>query len=60
MLKRINGTLGGLLDEIPVEDLPAALLVKKPLGAKLTSMVRPVCNSAHQAADSGSGEGGER
>jgi hypothetical protein len=60
VLQRINVTLGGLLDEIPVEDLPATLLVKKPLGAELTSMVQPVRNSAGQAADSCSGKGGER
>ena len=33
VLERINIALGGFRDEIPVEDLPAALLVKQPLGA---------------------------
>jgi hypothetical protein len=37
VLGRMNVGLGGLLDEIPVKDLPAVLLVKKPLGADLTS-----------------------
>jgi hypothetical protein len=60
MLERIYVTLGGFLDEIPVEDLPAALLVKQPLGAELTSVVQPIRNSARQAANSCSGEGGER
>ena len=60
VLECIYVALGGLLDEIPVEDLPAALLVKQPLGAELTSVVQPVRNSACQATDSCSGEGGER
>ena len=57
VLERINVALGGFLDEIPVEDLPAALLVKQPLGADLTSVVEPVRYSARQAADSCSGQG---
>src|ERR1700726_42759 len=60
MLERIYVALGGFLDEIPVEDLPAAFLVKQPLGAELTSVVQPIRNSARQAADSCSGKGGER
>jgi hypothetical protein len=40
--------------------LPAALLVKQPLGAELTSEVHPIGNSAGQAADGRSGESGER
>jgi hypothetical protein len=40
VLGRMNVGLGGLLDAIPVKDLPAVLLVKKPLGADLTSGVR--------------------
>src|SRR5258705_9358096 len=60
VLERIYVALGGFLDEIPVEDLPAALLVKQPLGAELTSVVQPIRNSARQAADSCSGERGER
>ena len=60
MLERINVTLGGLLDEIPVEDLPAALLVMQPLGADLASVVQPIRNSARQAANSCPGQGGER
>jgi hypothetical protein len=55
VLQRINVTLGGLLDEIPVEDLPAALLVMQPLGADLASVVQPIRNSACQAANSCSG-----
>jgi hypothetical protein len=46
VLERIYVALGGFLDEIPVEDLRAALLVKQPLGADLTSVVQPVRNSA--------------
>ena len=60
VLQRVYVALGGLLDEIPVEDLPAALLVKNPLGADLGSVVQPIRNSARQAADSCSGQGGER
>ena len=60
MLERINVTFGGFFDEIPVEDLPAALFVKQPLGAELASVVQPIRNPARQAADSRSGEGGER
>ena len=60
MLERIDVTLGGLLDEIPVEDLPAAFLVKDPLGANLASVVQPIRNAACQAADSRSGQGSER
>src|SRR5277367_2041496 len=55
-----NVTLGGLLDEIPGQDLPAALFMKNPLGADLASVVQPTRNSAGQAADNRSGEGGER
>jgi hypothetical protein len=51
VLQRVNVTLGGLLDEIPVEDLPAALLVMQPLGADLASVVQPIRDSAGQAAD---------
>ncbi|MEA2809944.1 MAG: hypothetical protein QOJ17_4085, partial [Rhodospirillaceae bacterium] len=60
VLQRINVTLGGLLDEIPVEDLTAALLVMQPLGADLASVVQPIRNSTCQAADSCSGQSGER
>jgi hypothetical protein len=60
VLERIYVAFGGFLDEIPVEDLPAALLVMQPLGADLASVIQPVRNSARQAADSCSGEGGER
>ena len=60
VLERIYVALGGFVDEIPVEDLPAALLVKQPLGAELTSVVQPIRNAAGQAADSRAGEGGER
>src|ERR1700726_4313095 len=60
MLERIYVALGGFLDEIAVKDLPAALLVKQPLGADLTSVVQPVRNSARQATDGCSGQGGER
>jgi hypothetical protein len=35
VLERINVALGGFLDEIPAEDLPAALLVMQLLGADL-------------------------
>ena len=60
VLERINVALGGFLDEIPVKRLPAALLVKDPLGANLASVVQPGRHSARQAADSCSGEGRER
>jgi hypothetical protein len=60
VLERINVALGGFLDEIPVEALPAGLLVKNPLDADLASVVQPSRNSARQTADSCSGEGGER
>jgi hypothetical protein len=60
VLERIDVVFRCLLDEIPVKDLPAVLFVKNPLGTELPSLVQPVGNSAGQAADSGSGEGGER
>ena len=60
VLERINVALGGFLDEIPVEALPAGLLVKNPLDADLASVVQPSRNSARQAADGCSGQGGER
>ena len=60
MLERIDVALGSFLDEISVKDLPAALLVKNPLGADLGPVVQPIRDSARQAADSCSGQGGER
>jgi hypothetical protein len=60
MLERIDVTFSGFRDEIPVQGLPAALLMKDPLGADLASVVQPSRYSARQATDSGSGEGGER
>jgi hypothetical protein len=60
VLQRVYVALGGLLDEIPVEDLPAALLVMQPLGADLASVVQPIRNSTCQAANSCSGQSGER
>jgi hypothetical protein len=60
VLECVDVALGGLLDEIPVEDLPAALFMIKPLGSDLAAMVDPVRNAARQPADSGSSEGGER
>jgi len=59
VLKRIYVALGGFLDEIPVKELPAGLLVKNPLGADLTPVVQPIRNCTRQAADSCSGDGGE-
>ena len=59
MLERINVTFRRFLDEILVEDLAAALLVKWPLGAELTSVVQPIRDSARRAADSCSGESSE-
>ena len=60
VLERIDVAFGGVFDEIPVQGLPAALLVQNPLDADLASVVQPSRNSARQAADSCSGEGGER
>jgi hypothetical protein len=60
VLQRVYVALGGLLDEIPVEDLPATLLVMQPLGADLASVVQPIRNSTCQAANSCSGQSGER
>jgi hypothetical protein len=60
MLERVNVTFGRFFDEISVEDLAAALFVKQPLGAELTTVIQPIRNSARQAADSRSGEGSER
>ena len=41
VLERINVTFGGVFDEIAVKDLPAAFLVKNPLGVDLVSLVQP-------------------
>jgi hypothetical protein len=60
VLERVDVTLGCLVDEVPVKNLPAAFLVKQPLGADLASVVQPVRNSARQAANGCSGQGGER
>ena len=60
VLERIDVAFGGVFDEIPVKGLPPALFVKDPLDADLASVVQPSRNSARQAADSSSGEGGER
>jgi hypothetical protein len=50
VLQRIDVAFGGFLDEIPVEGLPAGLLVKNPLDADLASVVQPIRSSARQAA----------
>jgi hypothetical protein len=49
VLERIDVAFGGFLDEIPVEGLPAGLLVKNPLDADLASVVQPIRSSARQA-----------
>jgi hypothetical protein len=46
VLERIDVTLGGLLNDIFVKEVPAALLMKKPLGSELTSVIQPIGNSA--------------
>jgi hypothetical protein len=60
VLECVNVALGGLLDEIPVEDLPAALFMIKPLGSDLAPMIDPIRDTARQAADGCSSQGGER
>jgi hypothetical protein len=59
VLERIDVAFGGFLDEIPVEGLPAGLLVKDPLNADLASVVQPIRSFARQVADSCSGERGD-
>jgi len=51
-LERINVAFRGFLDEIPVENLPAAPLVVKPLRADLAFVVQPIRRHACQPADS--------
>jgi hypothetical protein len=60
VLERIYMALRGFLDEIPVEDLPAVLLVLKLLGTNLASMIQPIRSDRGQPSDRRTGQGSER
>jgi hypothetical protein len=60
VLECIDVALGSSVNELPVESLPTALLVKDPFSADLISVVQPSRESAGQTADGCSGEGGDR
>jgi hypothetical protein len=52
VLKRINVALRRFVDKIPIEHLPAGLLVPEPLSADLDSVDQPIRNDACQSANS--------
>jgi hypothetical protein len=46
VLKCVDVAFAGLLDEIPIKNLPTVLLVLERLGTNLDSVAEPICDNA--------------
>ena len=57
VLKCIDVALRGLVDEVPVKDLPPALLVLERLSPGLDTMAQPIREDICEPADGGTGQG---